>query len=151
MPANQTRLTDFLPYLLSITSNAVSDRIADQYRAHFGLKIPEWRVMAVLGDLGAQTQRALVEATRMDKVAVNRACKVLEHRGLLARRPNAADGRSHHLELTEAGREVYGAIMPIALEMEAGMFSALSAAERSLFKDLLQRIRAQAEPTGTKS
>ena len=80
MSASQTRLTDFLPYLLSITSNAVSDRIADQYRALFGLKIPEWRVMAVLGDLGAQTQRALVAATRMDKVAVNRACKVLEER-----------------------------------------------------------------------
>ena len=149
MSASQTRLTDFLPYLLSITSNAVSDRIADRYRAHFGLKIPEWRVMAVLGDLGAQTQRALVEATRMDKVAVNRACKVLEDRGLLARRPNAADGRSHHLALTGAGRAMYGAIMPIALQMEARMFSALSAAERSLFKDLLQRIRAQAEPTGT--
>jgi DNA-binding MarR family transcriptional regulator len=145
----QTRLTDFLPYLLSITSNAVSDRIADQYRAQFGLKIPEWRVMAVLGDLGAQTQRALVEATRMDKVAVNRACKVLEDRALLARWPNAADGRSHHLELTGAGLAVYGEIMPIALAMEAQMFSALSAAERSLFKDLLQRIRAQAEPTGT--
>ena len=150
MPASQTRLTDFLPYLLSITSNAVSDRIADQYRAHFGLKIPEWRVMAVLGDLGAQTQRALVEATRMDKVAVNRACRVLEDRGLLGRQPNAADGRSHHLELTAAGLDVYGAIMPIALAMEAQLFSALSAAERSLFKDLLQRIRAQAEPTGTK-
>ena len=151
MPASQTRLTDFLPYLLSITSNAVSDRIADQYRAHFGLKIPEWRVMAVLGDLGARTQRALVEATRMDKVAVNRACKVLEDRELLARRPNAADGRSHHLELTGAGMAVYGEIMPIALAMEAQMFSALSAAERSLFKDLLQRIRAEAETTGTQS
>ena len=150
MPASQSRLTDFLPYLLSITSNAVSDRIADRYRAHFGLKIPEWRVMAVLGDLGAQTQRALVEATRMDKVAVNRACRGLEDRGLLARQPNAADGRSHHLELTAAGLDVYGAIMPIALAMEAQLFSALSAAERSLFKDLLQRIRAQAEPTGTK-
>lgn len=149
MSASQTRLTDFLPYLLSITSNAVSDRIADRYRAHFGLKIPEWRVMAVLGDLGAQTQRALVEATRMDKVAVNRACKVLEERGLLARWPNTADGRSHHLDLTGAGHEVYGAIMPIALEMESRMFSALSAQERSLFKDLLQRIRAQAETTGT--
>ena len=151
MPASQTRLTDFLPYLLSITSNAVSDRIADQYRSHFGLKIPEWRVMAVLGDLGARTQRALVEATRLDKVAVNRACKVLEHRELLARRPNAADGRSHHLELTGAGLAVYGEIMPIALAMEAQMFSALSAAERCLFKDLLQRIRAEAETTGTQS
>jgi DNA-binding MarR family transcriptional regulator len=146
---SQARLTDFLPYLLSITSNAVSDRIADRYRAHFGLKIPEWRVMAVLGDQGAATQRALVEATRMDKVAVNRACKVLEDRGLLAREPNAADGRSHHLELTAPGQDMYRAIMPIALEMERLTFSALSAAERSLFKDLLKRIRAQAETTGT--
>ena len=40
--------------------------------------------------------------------------------------------------------------MPIALAMEAQLFSALSVAERSLFKDLLQRIRAEAEPTGTK-
>ena len=146
--SSQTRLTDFLPYLLSITSNAVSDRIADEYRAHFGLKIPEWRVMAVLGDQGAATQRALVEATRMDKVAVNRACRVLEDRGLLARRPNTADGRSHHLDLTAPGHEVYRAIMPIALEMEGRMFSALSTAERSLFKDLLERIRAEAETTG---
>ncbi|HNN57079.1 MAG TPA: MarR family transcriptional regulator, partial [Novosphingobium sp.] len=59
MSADQTRLADFLPYLLSVTSNAVSDRIADEYRARFGLKIPEWRVMAVLGDAGAQTQRDL--------------------------------------------------------------------------------------------
>ena len=146
--ANQTRLTDFLPYLLSITSNAVSDRIADEYRAHFGLKIPEWRVMAVLGDQGAATQRALVETTRMDKVAVNRACRVLEDRGLLGRRPNSADGRSHHLDLTAPGQKVYRAIMPIALEMEERMFSALSADERTLFKDLLERIRAEAETTG---
>ena len=146
--AKQTRLSDFLPYLLSITSNAVSDRIADEYRARFGLKIPEWRVMAVLGDAGAATQRELAEATRMDKVAVNRACKVLEERALLARRPNARDGRSHHLELTAAGGEMHGAIMPIALKMEARLFGALSAAERKTFTDLLQRVRKQAATTG---
>lgn len=142
-----TSLADFLPYLLSITSNAVSDRIADAYRAHFGLKIPEWRVMAVLGDKGAATQRVLVEATRMDKVAVNRACRGLEERGLLTRKPNSADGRSHHLGLTAAGEKIYRAIMPMALEMESQLFSDLSAAERSLFKDILERIRARAETT----
>ena len=146
--AKQTRLSDFLPYLLSITSNAVSDRIADEYRARFGLKIPEWRVMAVLGDAGAATQRELAEATRMDKVAVNRACKVLEERALIARRPNASDGRSHHLELTAAGGAMHGAIMPIALKMEARLFGALSAAERKTFTDLLQRVRKQAATTG---
>ncbi|MEQ1540772.1 MAG: winged helix-turn-helix transcriptional regulator [Novosphingobium sp.] len=136
----QARLADFLPYLLSVTSNAVSDRIADEYRARFGLKIPEWRVMAMLGDAGAMTQRALVGATRMDKVAVNRACKVLEERGLVARSPNARDGRSHHLELTTAGRTMHGAIMPIALEMEQRLFTTLDAAERKTFKALLARV-----------
>ncbi len=144
MSAKSARLVDFLPYLLSITSNAVSDRIAAEYSSRFGLKIPEWRVMAVLGDSGAHTQRELVGATRMDKVAVNRACKVLEDRGLIARSPNMRDGRSHHLELTATGREVHGAIMPIALKMEEHLFSGLSAPERKTFKDLLQRIREQA-------
>lgn len=148
MNAKQPRLADFLPYLLSIASNAVSDRIADEYRARFGLKIPEWRVMAVLGDSGSRTQRELAGATRMDKVAVNRACKVLEDRGLAARSPNARDGRSHHLELTEAGHAVHAEIMPLALEMERHLFSALSAMERSQFKALLARVFDQATKQG---
>jgi DNA-binding MarR family transcriptional regulator len=145
---DQTRLADFLPYLLSITSNVVSDRIADEYRARFGLKIPEWRVMAVLGDAGPRTQRELVGATRMDKVAVNRACKVLEDRGLIERSPNANDGRSHHLELTAAGRGIHGEIMPIALEMERRLFAPLSLAERLEFRALLARIHNQAAAQG---
>ncbi|MBS0482740.1 MAG: winged helix-turn-helix transcriptional regulator [Proteobacteria bacterium] len=144
MTTQQARLSDFLPYVLSVTSNAVSDRIADEYRARFGLKIPEWRVMAVLGDAGAMTQRALAGATRMDKVAVNRACKVLEDRGLAARSPNDRDGRSHHLELTAAGRAMHGEIMPIALAMERRLFAALEAQERALFKTLLDRLQQAA-------
>lgn len=145
---DQSRLSDFLPYLLSVTSNVVSDRIADEYRARFGLKIPEWRVMAVLGDAGPRTQRELVGATRMDKVAVNRACKVLEDRGLIERSPNASDGRSHHLELTAAGRGIHGKIMPIALDMERRLFAPLSSGEWQVFKDLLARIHNQAAAQG---
>lgn len=140
MAKDSSRLADFLPYLMSVTTNAVSDMIASEYRARFGLKIPEWRVMAVLGDAGAQTQRSLVGATRMDKVAVNRACKVLEDRGLVVRRPNAEDGRSHHIELTMAGKAMHGEIMPLALDMEGRLFASLSAAERKDFKALLARI-----------
>jgi DNA-binding MarR family transcriptional regulator len=88
MPAKIARLADFLPYLLSVTSNAVSDCIAEEYRANFDLRIPEWRVVAVLGEVGPLTQRDLVRATMMDKVAVNRACKLLEERGFASRQPN---------------------------------------------------------------
>lgn len=142
---DQTRLADFVPYLMSVTTNAVADLIAGEYRSTYGLKIPEWRVMAVLGDSGARTQRELVHATRMDKVAVNRACKVLEDRNLVQRSPNARDGRSHHLELTAAGKDMHGKIMPHALEMEQRLLAPLSEAERKQFVSLLARIGASAE------
>jgi len=140
MPTKSTRLAEFMPYRLSVTSNGVSDMIAKQYRQRFGLKIPEWRVMAILGDAGGLTQRQLVGATRMDKVAINRACKVLEDRGLLARSPNARDGRSHHLGLTPSGREMFEEIMPLALEMEKRVFSCLSQREFHLLKELLGKV-----------
>lgn len=143
-PEASLRLDQFLPYQLSIASNAVSDRIAEVYREQFGLKIPEWRVMAVLGDKGALTQRELTDATVMDKVAVNRACKALEARELLVREPNRADGRSHHLELTEAGKAMHGRIMPLARQMEQRLFGALGDAERETFSRLLAVVRDQA-------
>jgi len=138
------RLADFLPYQLSIASNAVSTRIADQYRKRFALKTTEWRVMAVLGDSGALTQRDLSQATLMDKVPVNRACSSLENRGLIARSPNEKDGRSHLLDLTAEGRAVHAGIMPLALKIEAELFSVLSEEERAAMRDMLARVRESA-------
>jgi len=139
------RLADFLPYKLSTTSNAVSGRIAQEYRTRFGLSVPEWRVMAVLGDTGAMTQRELTRHTVMDKVAVNRACKVLEDRGLAVRRPNAQDGRSHLLELTGEGKAMHGQIMPLALEMERRLFANFTDDEVENFRSLLKRVREEVD------
>lgn len=138
------RLADFLPYQLSVASNAVSTRIAEQYRRRFALKTTEWRVMAVLGDAGALTQRELCRLTLMDKVPVNRACRVLEDRDLAVRRPNARDGRSHLLELTDEGRAVHARIMPLAEAIEAELFGVLDDAERAAFAAMLARVREAA-------
>lgn len=139
----KTPLSEFLPYQLSITSNAVSGRIALEYRQRFGLSVPEWRVMAVLGDAGPLTQRDLTRLTLMDKVAVNRACRVLEERGLAYRRPNELDGRSHHLDLTESGTRMRDEIMPLALEMERRLFSNFTPEEVAQFRHLLDRVRGE--------
>ncbi|MXO66512.1 MarR family winged helix-turn-helix transcriptional regulator [Altericroceibacterium endophyticum] len=143
--SNTTRLASFLPYQLSITSNAVSTRISDEYRQRFGLKIPEWRVMCVLGDTGGKTQRELTQLTVMDKVAVNRACKTLEDRGLAQRMPNSHDGRSHTLELTESGQEMFAQIMPLATEMERRLMSGFSEEECNCMRSMLSRLRDQVD------
>ena len=139
------RLGQFLPYLLAATSHAVSGRIAEEYRTRFDIKVPEWRVMAVLGDSGPLTQRDLTRMTVMDKVAVNRACKVLEERGLAWRRPNTQDGRSHLLELTAEGVRMHDDIMPLALEMERRLFSNFAPEEIDQFRSLLSRVRGEVD------
>lgn len=138
-------LARFLPYQLSIASNAVSGRIAQEYRARWGLSVPEWRVMALLGDFGKITQRDLTRLSLMDKVAVNRACKVLEDRGLVERTPNEQDGRSHLLDLTATGREMHGQIMPLAREMERRICDGFSDAELDMFRAMLDRLHMQSE------
>lgn len=141
-------LAGFLPYQLSVTSNAVSALIAERYRKRFGLKIPEWRVIAVLGDSGASggpmTQRALTAATVMDKVAVNRAVKVLEDRGLIARVPNPVDGRSHLLALTDEGTAIHAEVMPLARATEADLLGGLAPADEALLRRLLADLRERA-------
>ena len=139
------RLSEFVPYLLSITSNAVSGRISLEYKTRFGLNVPEWRVMAVLGDSGPRTQRELTRLTVMDKVAVNRACKGLEERNLAMRHPNEQDGRSHRLELTPSGVRMHDEIMPLALEMERRLFSKLPPEDVRQFRQLLDRIRSEVD------
>lgn len=144
----QLKLAEFLPYQLSITSNAISDLIARAYRGRFALKIPEWRLMAVLGEVSSATQRELVAATAMDKVTVNRASKALEDRGLIGRAPNAADGRSHHLALTETGRELYEQIVPLALSVEAELETILGSGEAKALETMLAQLRAKVAELG---
>ncbi len=133
-------LEDFLPYRLSVAANAVSDRIADVYRARFGLRIPEWRVIAVVAE-GAATQAELVEKTAMDKMTVSRAAKALVARGLLER-ARARDRRTLALALTPEGERLHAEVSPEALAIEAAILRDFTAAEQAQLMALLDRLVA---------
>jgi DNA-binding MarR family transcriptional regulator len=135
------RLRHFLPYRLSLASNAVSDRVANVYQARFGLKIPEWRVIAVVAEQASATQAALVAATQMDKMTISRAVAALVERGLLAR-ARASDRRTLELALTAEGEALYAEIAPLALGIEAELLEGFSPAERTQLMALLQRLEA---------
>jgi DNA-binding MarR family transcriptional regulator len=139
------RLDQFLPFLLSVTSNRVSGRIARTYESLFGLSIPEWRLIAMIAEHDAITQAGIGERTRMDKVTVSRAAIALTQRALLVRTPHDTDRRSHHLSLTEAGRALYEQVAPKALELEKRIFSRFTAAELTTLTAMLRRIDAAIE------
>lgn len=142
-------LDQFLPYQLSIASNAVSDAVASAYRNLFGLRIPEWRLVAVLAEGGNMSQQALCGLTRMDKVTVSRAAIALANRDLIERTSNPDDQRSHLLTLTAQGAALYDEVAPKALELERRIFAGFNRAERAQLQEMLRRIEAAVETLDT--
>jgi DNA-binding MarR family transcriptional regulator len=137
-------LDDYLPFRLSVASNAVSRLIARAYEDRFGLSIPQWRLMAVLAQDGALTPGAIVARTAMDKVTVSRAAQGLLRRHLIGRDAHEADGRSHRLSLTLQGARLHGEIAPLALAYEAALLSGLAPGEVVALKHLLKRLEGAA-------
>jgi len=136
-------LDAFVPYRLSVLTNQVSSAIARRYADRFGLTIPEWRVMATLGETPGLSARDVAARTAMDKVQVSRAVSSLMAAKRVQRSYDAEDGRVTRLSLTRAGRAIYDEIVPLALHLEATFLSALTAEERETFDRLLTKLARQ--------
>jgi DNA-binding MarR family transcriptional regulator len=138
-------LDRFLPYRLSVLANTVSTTIARVYARRFGLSVPEWRVMAVLGMAPPLTAGDICGRTAMDKVRVSRAVARLLRAGLVDRRVDQGDRRRAFLTLSRKGRRVYGEIIPLALDAEAQLVAALGADELRQLDALIAKLQARAD------
>lgn len=135
-------LAEFLPYRLSVLSNRISRAIADGYEEKFQLSLPEWRVMAVLGEETDLSAAQVAERTAMDKVAVSRAVNKLIDSGRLERHFSPEDKRRSVLALSEEGRQIYTEVIPIALSYEGKILDKLSAVEREALRSLLEKLES---------
>ena len=142
-------LENFLPYRLSILSNTVSSTIASAYNKRFGLSIPEWRVIAVLGRFPGLSAVDVAERTLMDKVAVSRAVAKLIKTGRVKRQFADADRRRSILNLSEEGRKVHDEIAPLALKFEEDLVQGLSVEEIQTLNVVMERLLAKARLIGT--
>jgi DNA-binding MarR family transcriptional regulator len=133
-------LESFLPYRLSVTTNRVSRAFADHYEQEFGISIPEWRVIAVLGAFAPLSSNEICERTAMDKAKVSRAVATLLKRGLIEREAHATDQRLIQLTLSRTGRKVYEAIIPRARAIEAEVTKGLSKADVAALHQILDRV-----------
>jgi DNA-binding MarR family transcriptional regulator len=116
-----TKLTleEFLPYRLNRLAAAVSQAFRAVYGPHHDLTVPEWRVLATLGQLHEATAKAIGAHSSMHKTKVSRAVRALEERRWLRRRESIDDRRKELLSLTRSGRNAYSQIVPRAHAFEA--------------------------------
>ncbi|NNF51096.1 MAG: winged helix-turn-helix transcriptional regulator [Gammaproteobacteria bacterium] len=141
-------LEGFLPYRLSVLSNTVSTAIAGAYASRFGLTIPEWRIIAVLGRYPHIAAREVAEKTAMDKVAVSRAVNRLRSAGFVDHEVAAADRRRSVLALSDSGQALLGDVAPMAMAYEARLLEGFSEEQRTVLDAALQRLLQRAEEIG---
>jgi len=142
------RLQHFVPYRLSVLTNTVSSAIAGAYAQRFGITIPEWRVIAVLGLEPGLSAAEVADRTAMDKVAVSRAVSNLLRSRRVVRAMANSDRRRSVLRLSRPGESVYWRIVPFARRYEEQLLAEFSPEERANLDRLLSRLQRRARTLG---
>lgn len=140
---NEFDLFRFVPFRLNRLSAEVSAALSEEYRARYGLEIPEWRVLATLGFRNAScSAQFIVESTSTHKSTISRAVTNLLERGLLARIGSSDDRRAFELKLSAAGRKLFDELWPRLVAKESEILSCLSHQERKQLAGILSKLES---------
>jgi DNA-binding MarR family transcriptional regulator len=143
-PSNEAprlSLETHLPHALGTAAIAVGRLIARAYQDRFGLSVIEWRLMALLAEIGPAAEPEVFARAAADRPVARRALRALVKRGVAEAGPGG-------LALTAEGRRLYDEIAPLALAWEAALVTGFSPGEVTALKHLLRRLRAAAERLG---
>lgn len=127
-------------YRLAVLSNRLTLWSARVYRREFGISVLEWRVLAILAELGPSLARDIAEFSVLDKSNVSRAVSRLTARGLVEQAGHPVDGRSRILTLTAKGKALHRRIAARSRQREDALFEGFSPVERSDLAALLERL-----------
>ena len=145
MSAAPLNLGQFLPYRLSVLANKVSRQLAAAYAARFGITIPQWRVIAVLGQDSGVSADFVCGRTEMDRVTVSRAVASLLEQGLVLRKTSPEDRRCSMLRLSAAGQRLYAEVVPLARAYETELLRGLAPADRTALDRVLAALQARVD------
>jgi DNA-binding MarR family transcriptional regulator len=115
------------------------------YGVHFGVGLPEMRVLSNLGSEGPLAAHQIVALTAMDKALVSRVLTTLGRRRYVTASSPKTDPRRRTWELTRAGRDLVRQLRPEWKRREAIIQAELSEIELSLLADMLERMLVASE------
>lgn len=129
--------------LTALVRQALSVRLTDD-----GVPVERtaYALLASLRDDGPQRLSTLADVVRLDRSTVSRQLTTLEQRGLVERRPDGQDRRSHLLALTEDGQYVLQTTRAGRQQWLRDALAHWDADDRSRLAALLERLAADLSP-----
>ncbi len=128
-------LDDYLPYLLRRADQTLSQPFYNVL-ADSDVGRSEWRVLAVLEELGEMTVAELTANALSPQPTVTHAVKRLEERGLVTRTPGEHDKRQRIIAITTDGSILTQSLLTQARELEAAALEQLGD-----LTDLIDQLR----------
>ena len=121
------------------------DRELAQGLKDFGLRVPEWRVLAALYSRKRSTMSELAELATIERTTFTRTVDRMQDAGWLERIEDAQDMRVTRLALTATGKRMFERIWPEVQRLNALALEGLSKAEIDSLMKILERMRANLE------
>ena len=132
--------TKILTFRLSRLQANLNAQAADLLRRHGSVPLAHWRVLLILHDNLATTQKDIVERAEFDKGQVSRIVERLVNEGLLVSESDSEDKRVLNLHLTNAGREMMSRLIPVMRQRRSHLISPFSDEELATLFDFLDRL-----------
>lgn len=139
VPGKVCNLDTFIPYQVVVLSGYFGQELLKVY-TEYGLSISDWRVIASVSGNPGMTAIDIAAQVHLDEVAVHRAVKSLEDRGLLRRYADDEDRRRKPLVVTAKGRAVYRKVVPKVLSFERWVLMKLLPEEREALVSVLRTL-----------
>ncbi len=121
-PTDDGFLHGYLPYLLRQADQTLSAPFYS-FLTRYGVARSEWRVLAVLHELGELSVVDLATAALSPQPTVTHAVRRLEKRNLLTRTPGQHDRRQRFIALTPSGQELTDTLMQEAKTLESDLLA----------------------------
>ncbi len=146
-PSSDSFLTGYLPYLLRQADQTLS---APFYAVltRYGVARSEWRVLAVLHELGELSVAELAVHSLSPQPTVTHAVRRLEKRNLVRRTLGTHDKRQRFVSMTPTGAALTTSLMAEAKRLEIDLLANagdLSSLVQQL-TDLLLAVESQSTP-----
>jgi len=137
-------IKDLVSYRLHVLANLSARWAEARYQQRFGLKLLEWRAVALLGGYAPQSLNELARGAGLEKSYASRTVAGLIERKLVASAPDDRDGRGKLFALTRTGKALYRRVFDDAIARSDAWLSVLSGEERAALMDMLARLTDQA-------
>lgn len=121
--------------------SALLQQASDAPLTREGLTRAEFDILGTLRRMDRElTPGRIARETFASGAAVTKRLRLLEERGLVARRSDSRDRRVAHLSLTDEGRSVIDRLLPLQLGYEASLLSGLGEERRAELSDALAEL-----------